>query len=707
MIKDVLPKLFSCSYNQQATIWTKGYRWDESFFPGVLIYHFETELENYNGAIDLILERSKAFVEDILALKGLHPDLIELFDFLQFQASTYAIDFFSRNKLFPYCFNWINNSIGDEVSTETERQFFPGRIGIFIESRNEYISNQLRDCFSLWTNHLFYYSRSTGGLKELTEFFLEHYFEFFIWQVQRHPSVVWVGALCQISSWCNNYKKAHEERTCNMVLYEIYKVSKEITIKRNIAFQFSVANSNHTDISRKEWGEIILQDYRNDLKAHDEFQILVSLYDRDVVTLLEKLTEIKDSIKRFKQHESDSYALYGYHQGRIFSLLERLITKLVMNGYTENACEIIGLYFGIPECEIIKQPTLFIIPNSENGPVYSFPNKVIYVEGDPKTALPEIVNLENKFLGTTHTFHDILDFQLHTPARAGVPTVSFGNQYYNALNQYMNVNKVMEYEKLGQTKGYFLIYGFQMGLQPILTLNTGITLPIIHSFREPRTASEIKKAFIWQGFTQLAEKERIGLIEILTTAAVQADYLDCFASTKDEFLVRYSDLSYDLFWIVGHGEFEQHEAHKSYLNLGNDIFVGIEDLKNREICREQRRLLVLDACDGATASLANSPVSIGIGVTTISASQSLVSHTWPVENLPSMTLGLLLAVFLSQGNSYADSHSKTIECFYRGKQDVLAVIRNYCQDSEVVDRIINSEFDYQNYYYWGSLNLLI
>src|SRR6476661_4897174 len=111
MIRDLMPRLYPISFNPTHPFWNTEAQWDQPLFVGVLIYHYETELEETKGDVDLMLKRATAFVTDILNLKEQLPEKTVLLDFVQFQACANILTFLSNNKLFPYCFDWLNNSI--------------------------------------------------------------------------------------------------------------------------------------------------------------------------------------------------------------------------------------------------------------------------------------------------------------------------------------------------------------------------------------------------------------------------------------------------------------------------------------------------------------------------------------------------------------------------------------------------------------------
>lgn len=129
--------------------------------------------------------------------------------------------------------------------------------------------------------------------------------------------------------------------------------------------------------------------YGSKLRAHEKVQLTVNLFHHDINLVINHFEEIIQTIQNYVSEKGNAkYKLYGYHQSRIFSVLEKLLISLIKNGQDEKACQAIGTYFGIRPDELISQPVLFIIPNTADGPMYSFPDKVLFVDGNPLEKLP-------------------------------------------------------------------------------------------------------------------------------------------------------------------------------------------------------------------------------------------------------------------------------------------------------------------------------
>ncbi|MFL5786797.1 MAG: hypothetical protein ACJ748_01980, partial [Flavisolibacter sp.] len=148
------------------------------------------------------------------------------------------------------------------------------------------------------------------------------------------------------------------------------------------------------------------------------------------------------------------------------------------------------------------------------------------------------------------------------------------------------------------------------------------------------------------------------------------------------------------------------EPHKSFIQLYREKNLTIQNLANLKCNWKNRRLIFLNICDGATTSLSNSPVSIGIGHYLVHGQQSLLSHLWPIQPGAAMVIACLIAAFVGPDKTYIEIYSQAIQTFRKGNSETLAFFRSFISNNEIVERLENISFDFKNFYYWASLTLL-
>lgn len=155
-----------------------------------------------------------------------------------------------------------------------------------------------------------------------------------------------------------------------------------------------------------------------------------------------------------------------------------------------------------------------------------------------------------------------------------------------------------------------------------------------------------------------------------------------------------------------HGEYHHFAPESSYIGLENDMQISAKELALINPTNGDRRLIILDVCDGSTAGVSTDFLGVGIGPSVGNKYQSLISYLWPIENIQSLILGLILGTFIGNSSSYCVAHHQTISLFFEGKSSVLSHLQQYCTNIDVLERVANVEFDFKNFYYWGALNYM-
>ncbi len=658
--------------------------------------------------MDLLSAKTSAFSTDLLSLKAQSTGADILLDYLRFAACSVILSYFSRNKYFNHCYDWIANSLSEEISSSIERTYSPGLPLRFINYNHPFAIETIDLVLSGWVHDLFYYSRHTGGNKELSEYYLNNLLPWFITRAKNQRSIDYAMALSQMSTWCFNFQYAPENKQIQQAMVAIHASSPDTEVKKLIAFHFSCLLVNETSLTRDQWSQEVISSYSHLLHPHEKFQIMANRWENNIDDIIFHFEEIISTIKQYADTQRSFHgSLFNHIQSTLFTILNHMISTLLSNGQVRLTNRLYGAYFGIDEKQLIAPQNLYIAPGLDEGTLYSAEESVFVASVDSNTLISELLHLQNAFLGTSFTRHDDMSFIPKLSIRQGVPDPDDARAYELGLRNLFRTNNLGQRFEISKFNGYYLLFGAQLPLQSILTVDTGTTIPLIHSFYDPLPANKIRKIFIWQGFTQMAEYERLGLEEIFRLDACEVTFANCWESTKDDFLMHYSKSDYDLVWILGHGQFNHQSAHLAYLDLGNEISVSIDELISAPLTHAGRRLLIIDACDGANSALSNNPASIGIAASAVGKRQSVMSHHWPIEDILGLILGLLVASYLTSGRDYARAHHDAVVKFREGKPSALEHLSTYIKNQEVLDRIQNRDIDHSNFYYWGSLSYII
>lgn len=718
ILKQILPTFYAGSLNRESQLWDKEIDWDT--IPSIenIIFQYDKEIEMCLDDLDSMILTTTNFCSDILTIKKEAFSPIEsLLMFLHFQASTNLINILTIRKVFNYEFDWIANSVSQELRTSVQRDFEPHWLIVFIANTNEYIQKYLVNTFTLWSRNLFYYSRVTGGHKELIEHYLNKCYSFLKSLVNATFFYLDLTmSFTEILGWASRNKFDHIKKDAAEILLYYYNLKGfPEEWKMIIELQFSCDGYQFTNFSRDYWCNTLLE--TRNLEGHNKLHVLLNKYGDNEEELIERRVIIELAILEYhtfleSKGLKDKYL--EYELSRIFTLLTPAIITFLKSGQISYINSLIRTFFQIPHNKIISDENVIIQPSCEQGVNYSIKNLSIYTQKDPFYFIPEITTLLNVFLSKTLTLDDDFAFRASPlPRTEGVPKPELGINLENILVEYYDLKNPNVKEILENRSGYFLYNGHQIPLQPLFVKYIGSTPPMIHSFLKPLASREIKNVLIWQGDTMLSERECDTISKVFEDKGISVTRLNFYDNSSEEFIEYYNSVEFDLIWISCHGQFNHYKPHESYLVLRqkfddiDEVILTYNQMKTQSLLNlDNRRLLVLNACDGATTSLNNNPYSIGLGATVINQSQSLISHQWPAENNAGLIHGVLLAIYLVEEKSYQNAYESTIKKYLEGKEAILEFFKANNVLQEVIDSFEGSSIDISSFYYWGSLSYL-
>jgi hypothetical protein len=232
----------------------------------------------------------------------------------------------------------------------------------------------------------------------------------------------------------------------------------------------------------------------------------------------------------------------------------------------------------------------------------------------------------------------------------------------------------------------------------------GKTWPIASSLTKPRPDRKPKSVLIWQGEVYSGPME-LDLVEAAFKAAgAEVTKVAPETSNPSEFLKEYENGNYDILWVSSHGEFNHYMPHHVELRLAQDNSrVMLDDVWDRAPNSEERRLLVLNVCDGARFVEPSLLPRIGLAAGLSCPTQATISHLWPVRLLPSAAFGACLAYQLAQGSPYFEAYCAAVAALRKSAwqigTDLEAV---YGPGFQLIASLKACNDDFSNIETWGS-----
>jgi len=712
-IKDMFPLFYATCAGKDDPKWEMNFDFStESFETVENLFISQSVLLQHDYLLQL--GEAEALRQDIIELYNANVEHLGVLRFFKFRIASYVMKFLAGKRMMIDLYNWIVFSLNDDFNCDGVIEVNHRRLIEIKDSEHIYVEDNYVGTYINWTGSFFYYETRTGGHKELAKYFVGNCLgDLKIILEMGYTSDNLIFALAQMQTWAykNNFEGIGDNCSKALASVALDRTGQDL---KDLAMAFCICGAQFTNRTQQDWCEVALG---LKLNAHERLQVLNLKFEGKLGAILNNFDLLIQAIDDYHYYlDQNNFGRFelNFEMSRIFSVCISVLNTLVEHGDIDHSTKLIGRFFRIPEEELVDFRLMVIQHNTRYGAQFCSDSGIFRSNTDPFLFSPKILQTMNKFLSLNMQLLDDPDFVLENHRRPmGTPNIEVGYNLEKTLLEHFCLTSEDLKSVLKSVDAYYLYSNFQLPLQPLFIKYFGIGLPIVQTFKKPLSAREIKRVFIWQGDCNMSEFECHAIKSIFTAKGIEVKHLKWHESGKEEFISSYSDPGYDLVWISCHGEFDHYypQNSKLVLNQNNppieEVAVNYADLGAGLDQTSERRLLVLNACDGATTTLANSPASLGFGSSLVNEQQSLISHQWPTDNYSSMILGIILAIGLAAGMDYLVAYQRSIELFLAGKERVLEEISTYVNDPELFERIERAELDYSNIYYYGSFSYLI
>jgi hypothetical protein len=189
---------------------------------------------------------------------------------------------------------------------------------------------------------------------------------------------------------------------------------------------------------------------------------------------------------------------------------------------------------------------------------------------------------------------------------------------------------------------------------------------------------------------------------VLATAGVCCDVVSGAGRARGDFYEVYTDRSYDLIWIAGHGAYNHWDPSSARLLAGDDCAFGINDLCGWEPQSAGRRLLVLNICDGGVSAVLGGMHKLGLAPMLAASGQATVSHFWPVQPWVAAAFGVLLAGELCRSDGFFQAFQRALCLIRTCWTTITQQVSSLAPATALVKRLAHTDQDTGNIFHWGS-----
>ena len=487
---------------------------------------------------------------------------------------------------------------------------------------------------------------------------------------------------------------------------EVESLAADLTVepRARVALVLTLLSSAGRFGSRpqREWSFIALVDLNAHLTDAERLQARIDTYAReDDDAIFASILDDIDAVQRPTHRPTDASAMRWVDA--LGSLSFTAVGICIGRRNLEHAVEIVRRWYGVPQQEVIDPTRLFVLcPFHHAGYIAAGGAAWALVERDQDVALTTVTESANRFYGVSNSVVGASELRLHEPERFGVPSPEDASAFERALTNAYFPNGGLDPADSADCQ--IVIRSQSHPIQAIQHARLGRTWPISASLRTPSTDRRLREVLLWSGADSMTEEQEIEVVrEIFERAGARVLVRAPNSATVEDFIGDYSNPDYDLFWVMSHGEFNHWSPKEAKVQIDRaGTFVSLDDLIGRAPTDEDRRLLVLNVCDGGRSEENGLLPRVGLAPAVAGKAQAVISHLWPIQGLAAGAFGALLADALSRDQAFFLAYCDTLMHMHQPPRDIGAHLASKQLKAQgIIERLSRSQEDAQ-FQSWAS-----
>lgn len=343
--------------------------------------------------------------------------------------------------------------------------------------------------------------------------------------------------------------------------------------------------------------------------------------------------------------------------------------------------------------------TLYLVWNKGN---------VKFLKYIHETTLRELLSAKNTFEGTwTILANDDEPLEYVENESLGINS----QEYEKMIEEYFQINKFVSDITKILDKEKIRMFELSWTNSPMFSILArkmcyGNSILVSGKLGKQR---EIKKVLIWCNPDErisdaLFESEAIQAI--LKAKQIDFKVYSQKECSKKFFLKEYINEEYDVIWLICHGIFNYDDPNHSVLEISPNEFVSVSELYQKVPMTDNRRLLVLNACESGSSAIRYDAMGFsGFGSTLATESQSVIGHLWPVSSVAAGVFGLLLIDALTRNMKWEDAINLSkvaLSCDYREMINHFSLEPDIIQNTDLIKLFHRYQVTLNELYFWGS-----
>lgn len=583
-------------------------------------------------------------------------------EFCRFVISSFAMAYYAQSRELTEMHGWIIRGLTDKYTGEQRHEAHVGRVFDFIAVPEITTYQYFEGVLIGWLGNLYYYLAEQSAMDDFGDFYLG-----LVFKMCRIPYLAYGAGLAFLLSramtWTvrSDRKFASEFTFMNECLATNQHAEKEC---RKIAcVSLSSQSGRLSKFGPKYWVEYALKHLSDNLDHRTMLQLAPAVWDGAPGKQSRKvLTAVRKNRAEFQGEAKTASQLRLLADGRS-ELIKPILMKALSRANMPFAHELLCIWYGVDKASSIPwESILWHIPSCEAGSLLISGERSEIIERDSAQINIQVTDAANRFLSISVSIRGLPSERLHVPDRFGVPVEGAAQQFEEALVLTYLPNEAIRFvlENCHADARQIILPSKPHPIQAVQLKVLGTTWPLSASFRSPLDDSKICKVAIWSFSGMMAGGHELTLVkDIFLRSGASVDVFGNETVTRS-FIDVYSDSTYDIIWLISHGEYDHFSPINSHLEIGDGKSIDLRQLLDCAVDRKERRLLMLNVCDGATHPGEGVLPHIGFAASLAAPSQATISHKWPVASIPAAVFGSLMALELSRQHSFFSAYKSAV-----------------------------------------------
>ncbi|MFW5329773.1 CHAT domain-containing protein [Hydrogenophaga sp. ZJX-1] len=601
--------------------------------------------------------------------------------------------------------DWLAWSLTESIEHGSEQHLEVGRLVSFINPMI-YKWEHFANIYVGWYSDFYYYALRRAAMPEIGKALLPNAIRVVEMMWRKGVYETLATAASNLLAWSVQEFPEAVPQIAPLVVAAANDPSTDGRARLLLAMTLAGRPGRVLEVDHDAWRNLALHDLSDWHRQHDRLQLLVEEFgSRDDRSVFDEVVREIDRYQGWAgEHASHNVDAYRGLDA-LAPLVGVALNWCLARRQSDRVMELLSHWYRVPHGESFEAADLLIqSPFHSDGYVALFGTEEFHIDGDTQGRLIELTKASNKFLGVFHSVAGASDETPHVPDRQGVVDVNAGGRFEAQLSEtYLPAGLAA---KSWDFSGQVFVPTKAHPIQAMQVSCRARSAPIVASLRKPRPDRKVRRVAIWSGAGSMTEEiERELVAATFRKGGAHVEVVAAKDASIGDFLKLYEEDSFDVIWFMSHGTFEHFSPKKASLvvdSIGKEV--GIAQILTRTPNLKDRRLLVLNVCDGGRFEELGILPRVGVAPAAASASQATVSHLWPVHGISAAAFGVVFASHLASQPSFFDAFTRTLEDLYVHKDNLADLVR--CSvggdASQLVDRIERSNIDFTNIAHWGS-----